>query len=199
MSQPHACRNCFDSLWSATFCLKSISNICCIFHRGRNQQVLRFHPNNDFGRKYDICKFKSLFKWNDLIIYPCSFERLLRDCPSSIPPPEHHRKSQISRSLVCPLITFQLSNCFENLFRARQWYWRALSKISKCSDQWNVCHGRTMFCEIWVEGGFQEVVLWLTLSCQLHCQRSDPWWSWMFADRMRTLINQSLALIQATI
>ena len=68
---------------------------------------------------------------------------------------------------------FQLSNCFENLHRTRQWYYRVPYKVSKHFDNLTIRCEQARFREIWVKD-----------ACRLFYITTDPWvvvgcwWEW---------------------
>ena len=60
-------------------------------------------------------------------------------------PSEAYLLTQISRKFFCPLLIIHVLNRFEILHRARQWYCRALCKMSKRSGFWNGYYEQTTF------------------------------------------------------
>ena len=83
--------------------------------------------------------------------------------------------TQISCNLIRPSHPFQLSNHFVILLRARQYHCRALCKISKRLDKWQISYGQTRFHEIWVEDEFQTDILYCTAPQNMH-------WLWLGYD-----------------
>ena len=59
--------------------------------------------------------------------------------------------TQLSHDVVFSYPISRLPNRFETLHRARQWYCRALCKISKRYDNPNISNGGAMIRETWVD------------------------------------------------
>ena len=66
----------------------------------------------------------------------------------------------ISRDLVRSKEPLKSSNRFEHLHRARQYYCRALCKISNWRDNWAISYGQTRFCKIYVRDAFRTHILY---------------------------------------
>ena len=66
--------------------------------------------------------------------------------------------TQISLNLVRPQHLCQVSNRFENFYKARKWYNSALFKIPKRFDKWTTNYRRVRFREIRVLRDFRELI-----------------------------------------